>query len=182
VYSLFGGQNFIHTYLDDFALNPISTSIAPFTGIYKPSNPLAVFIGSDLNGEWILEIKDNLAGNDGILKSWALLFNKGELTDIDLDSEIALLNDFILSQNYPNPFNPSTKISWQSPLGSWQTLKVYDLLGREVATLVDEFKPAGSYEIDFNPESKIKHPVSGVYFYQLKAGDFVETKKMMYLK
>ena len=57
---------------------------------------------------------------------------------------------FSLSQNYPNPFNPSTKISWQSPVGSWQTLKVYDVLGNEVATLVNEYKPAGSYEVEFN--------------------------------
>ena len=57
--------------------------------------------------------------------------------------------EFKLEQNYPNPFNPSTKISWQSPVGSWQTLKVYDVLGREVATLVDEYKPAGSYNVEF---------------------------------
>ena len=58
--------------------------------------------------------------------------------------------EFALEQNYPNPFNPSTKISWQSPVSSWQTLKVYDVLGNEVATLVNEEKPAGSYEVEFN--------------------------------
>jgi photosystem II stability/assembly factor-like uncharacterized protein len=90
--------------------------------------------------------------------------------------------EFTLSQNYPNPFNPSTKISWQTPVGSWQTLKVYDVLGREVATLVDEEKPAGNYEVEFNPESSIQHPASGIYFYQLKAGDFIQTRKMILLK
>jgi len=89
---------------------------------------------------------------------------------------------FSLAQNYPNPFNPSTKISWQSPVGSWQTLKVYDLLGREVATLVNEYKPAGEYEVEFSPESSIKNPASGIYFYTLKAGEFIQTKKMMILK
>jgi hypothetical protein len=85
---------------------------------------------------------------------------------------------FSLSQNYPNPFNPSTKISWQSPLSSHQTLKVYDVLGKEVATLVDEFRDAGSYEINFDGSQL----ASGVYYYQLNVGEFVETRKMTYLK
>ena len=85
---------------------------------------------------------------------------------------------FALHQNYPNPFNPSTKISWQSPVGSRQTLKVFDVLGREVATLVDEYKEAGYNEIEFNASEL----ASGIYYYQLKAGDYVETKKMIYLK
>ena len=86
--------------------------------------------------------------------------------------------DFRLFQNYPNPFNPSTKISWQTSRGGWQTLKIYDLLGREVATLVDEFKPAGIYEIIF---SRGGLP-SGIYYYQLKTGNYIATKKMVVLK
>ncbi|HRN27340.1 MAG TPA: T9SS type A sorting domain-containing protein [Ignavibacteriaceae bacterium] len=104
--------------------------------------------------------------------------------------EIGLPAEFSLDQNYPNPFNPSTKISWQSPVGSWQTLKVYDILGNEVATLVNEYRNAGSYEVDFNPASRIKNLVSGIYFYRLQVGNpltgsgqsFVETKKMLLLK
>jgi hypothetical protein len=91
-------------------------------------------------------------------------------------------SNFILEQNYPNPFNPTTIISWQSPVGSWQTLKIYDVLGNEVATLVDEYKPAGRHEIEFN-SSSIKHlPSSGVYFYQLKTDSKVENRKMLLLK
>ena len=92
---------------------------------------------------------------------------------------------FTLEQNYPNPFNPSTKISWQSPVGSWQTLKVYDVLGNEVATLVNEFKQAGSYEVEFSAlggSVVSRQLASGVYFYRLQAGDFVETKKFVLLK
>jgi len=90
--------------------------------------------------------------------------------------------EYLLFQNYPNPFNPSTKISWQSPVGSWQTLKVYDVLGNEVATLVNEYKTAGEYKVELNTSS-IKHfPSSGMYFYQLKAGDFIQTKKMILIK
>jgi hypothetical protein len=95
-----------------------------------------------------------------------------------VDNTVMAVNMFSLNQNYPNPFNPSTKISWQSPIGSHQTLKVYDVLGNEVATLVDEYKTAGSYEVDFNAT---RLP-SGVYFYKLQSGSFVESKKMIYLK
>ena len=85
---------------------------------------------------------------------------------------------FVLYQNYPNPFNPSTIISWQSQVSSWQTLKIYDVLGNEIATLVNEEKPASEYEVEFN---SISLP-SGIYFYRLQAGEFVETKKMVLLK
>jgi len=103
------------------------------------------------------------------------------LTDID-DEPVNNPTQFKLNQNYPNPFNPSTKISWQSPISSWQTLKVFDVLGREVATLVDEYRNAGSYDLEFNPKSSIRYPASGIYFYQLKTGDFLETKKMILLR
>jgi len=99
----------------------------------------------------------------------------------------SLPEEFVLYQNYPNPFNPVTKIKFTIPeevRGEKQevNLKVYDVLGNEVAALVDEYKPAGSYEVEFNPESGETHPASGIYFYQLKAGSFTETKKMILLK
>jgi hypothetical protein len=78
----------------------------------------------------------------------------------------------------PNTFNPSTKISWRLPVGNWQTLKIYDVLGNEVATLVDEYKPTGSYEVEWNASGL----PSGVYFYQLKANNFIECKKMILIK
>ena len=90
--------------------------------------------------------------------------------------------EFVLHQNYPNPFNPGTKISWQSPVSGWQTLKVYDVLGNEIATLVNEEKPAGNYETYFNPATSIKNPASGIYFYQLKIGSFIQAKKMILIK
>lgn len=94
-----------------------------------------------------------------------------------------LPTDFILNQNYPNPFNPSTKISWQSPVSGWQTLKVYNLLGNEVATLVDEYKQAGNYEVEFNvAHVSIRAIASGVYIYKIQAGNFISTKKMLLLK
>jgi hypothetical protein len=99
-----------------------------------------------------------------------------------IEVEINQPTQFSLEQNYPNPFNPSTKISWQTPVGSWQTLKVYDILGNEVATLVNENRNAGNYEIDFQSSVGRRQLANGVYFYQLRVGDFVETKKMILLK
>jgi hypothetical protein len=90
--------------------------------------------------------------------------------------------DFVLHNNYPNPFNPSTKISWQSPVGSHQILKVFDVLGNEVATLVDEYKPAGRYEVEFSPVSGNRHPASGIYFCRLRTENYSQTIKMLYLK
>ncbi len=90
--------------------------------------------------------------------------------------------EFVLYQNYPNPFNPNTVISYQLPVKSNVLLKVYDVLGNEAATLVDEEKQPGIYEVEFNI-SVIKHlQSSGIYFYQLKTSDFVQTKKMVFLK
>ena len=86
--------------------------------------------------------------------------------------------DFYLSQNYPNPFNPSTTIGYRLVKSDKVTLKVYDVLGKEIITLVDEYKPRGRYEKEFSA-AKLQ---SGVYFYQLQAGSFVDTKKMVYLK
>ncbi len=85
---------------------------------------------------------------------------------------------FDLSQNYPNPFNPATTINYDLPVKSFVTLKIYDLLGREVASLVNENQQASHYSIKFNA-SKLS---SGIYLYKLKAGDFVQTRKMMLLK
>ncbi len=93
-----------------------------------------------------------------------------------------VLNNFQLYQNYPNPFNPNTKISWHSSVGSHQTLIVYDVLGNELAKLVDEYKPAGIYEVEFNTNTLNKDISSGIYFYKLSAGNFIQSRKMILLK
>ena len=119
---------------------------------------------------------------------WSMTHRFRTTSTVDNDNEENQELNFELSQNYPNPFNPSTKISWQSPVGSWQTLKVYDVLGNEVATLVDEYKPAGTYEVEFNSvgtrhaSSNKNMLASGIYFYQLKAGNYIDTKKMILLR
>ncbi len=86
--------------------------------------------------------------------------------------------EFVLNQNYPNPFNPTTIINYSIPKASFISIKVYDVLGREIETLVNDEKPSGNYKIEFNG-SKL---TSGIYFYRMQAGDFVETKKLTVLK
>lgn len=90
---------------------------------------------------------------------------------------------FALEQNYPNPFNPNTIIRWQSPEDGWQTLTVYDILGRTVATLVNEYRAAGNYEIEFSSVGGAAPSMSsGVYFYTLLAGSHTSTKKMVFVQ
>jgi hypothetical protein len=94
------------------------------------------------------------------------------------DKENDLPNQFSLSQNYPNPFNPSTTITFSVGMYSYTSLQVYDVLGREVATIVSEKLPAGNYSRQWNAANM----PSGIYFYRLKAGDFIETRKLVLLK
>jgi hypothetical protein len=96
----------------------------------------------------------------------------------DVVNENSIPNNFELKQNYPNPFNPSTTIGYQLPASGQVTLKVYNILGDEVASLVNEEKPEGSYEVKFDA-SQLS---SGIYFYKLQTGSFIETKKMILLR
>jgi hypothetical protein len=88
------------------------------------------------------------------------------------------VNEFKLSQNYPNPFNPSTRIKYSLAKGENVTLKIYDMLGREIETLVNRYEDPGNYEVEFAP----KNLSDGVYIYRLQAGDNYLLKKMIYLK
>ncbi len=104
----------------------------------------------------------------------------GYVTGIKNNSSNNIPLTFKLNQNYPNPFNSSTKIQYTTSSRQNVSLKIYDILGREVATLVNEEKPAGNYTVEFSMGSK--QLGSGVYFYQLRSGGFVSTKKMIVLK
>jgi len=133
----------------------------------------------------------NLIDNEGYLRRVLEYF---ELQPPDyVDEEIISLTEFVLSQNYPNPFNPSTKIKFEIPDqvrndSRLVTLKVYDVLGNEIATLVNKEKQPGTYEVEFSAEGgsvsggNAYSLPSGIYFYQLKAGDYTETKKMVIIK
>ena len=128
--------------------------------------------------------------------NWMLFINPTPLDSNKITTYVAgeesLPVSFSLSQNYPNPFNPSTKIrysipNYNSPLlggvrGGLITLKVYDVLGREIATLVNESQKPGNYQVEFNSSSGNRYLASGIYIYRLNAGNYSATKKMILLK
>jgi hypothetical protein len=97
---------------------------------------------------------------------------------VGVEDEETVPTEFSLEQNYPNPFNPTTTFGYSIPIQSKVVIKVFDILGNEVATLLDEEKSVGTYELTWNAANLS----SGIYFYQLKAGEFVSTKKMILLK
>jgi len=115
-----------------------------------------------------------VVGDGGMILSTA--GSREIVSDIKLNNII--IQEFFLRQNYPNPFNPNTTINYQLPVTKHVSLKVYDVIGKLVASLVNEKQNAGSYTVDFNGDGL----PSGVYFYKLEAGEFTETKRMILLK
>jgi hypothetical protein len=170
------GDNFIHTVLDDEASIPIASGTPPFTGSFIPSNPLTPFDGPFNSGYWYLWISDTIGPDSGYLRAWCLLLTA--TTSVGGIQTFEIPNHYVLSQNYPNPFNPTTKIKFGIPQAGNVKLSVYDVLGREVRVLVNEFKQPNTYEVDFDGTNL----PSGVYFYKLQSDDFATTKKMLMLK
>ena len=121
---------------------------------------------------------------DGVSRPQGSSFDIGcyEFTNASGINEENNPGSFQLFQNYPNPFNPTTTLSFVIEHSSFVSLKVYDVLGNEVATLVDEYKPAGIYKAVFNASTIKPQPSSGIYFYQIKAGSFISTKSMVLIK
>lgn len=142
----------------------------------------------DSGADWLFEIQFDNTGysleffNNKLFNGrgnglYYLPYHPSGIDDIIIPGTIELY------QNYPNPFNPGTAIRYQLPVNGYVMLKVFDVLGNEIATMVDEYKPAGRYEVEFNVAQVSRPEISsGIYFYQLKAGDFILTKKMILLK
>jgi len=130
--------------------------------------------------DFVHEIFDNegddhwMDGFDGTV--YTLDFSS--IVSVDGQSGDQLPEIYALSQNYPNPFNPTTTISYSIPQNSYVSLRVFDVLGNEVQTLVNDKKDAGNYTVTFNADGI----TSGIYFYQLETGNFVTTKKMILMK
>ena len=160
-------DKYINSYTELFELNNLQYPDISYTrndydkglGLYRITGDLYLSecVGAYVNGEIV----------------W------GDTTVTNIEDDINTdLNDYMLFQNYPNPFNPSIKITYNIPQRSNVSLRIYDVLGKEIATLVNEQKEAGTYSIQFDA-SKLS---SGVYIYSIQAGDFLESRKMILMK
>lgn len=185
--SLSGGKyvNFKLELIDNMTNEPISIfdditfsegNIIPFAKFVFQINPEGI-------GNRICLLK--LSANDNLNINYALTKDYKDATNLAKTNYIKksvmgneTVKSYILAQNFPNPFNPATTINYQLPKTGFVTLKIYDILGKEVATLVNEQKTRGRYSVNFDAS----HLASGVYIYQLRVNDYVSSKKMLLLK
>ena len=171
-----GGNNWREFQISDINFKPL-----PIGGLgqgYQGDNISITSANDKLWPVWM----DN---RTGIYQIWTVPI---EISSVDVEQTPEIISEFRLEQNYPNPFNPSTNIRFRISDFGFVSLKIFDVLGNEVATLVDEYKPAGSYEVEFSAiggsasGGNATDLPSGIYFYKLQAGSFTDTKKMILLR
>ena len=180
----------VNTGLTNLTINAMITS---GTNIFVGTSGSGVFLSTDNGSNWTRDNNVNLGLTEPNIKTFTILGSNlflatgngniwwrplsAMITNVE-DNSNSLPINFSLQQNYPNPFNPTTKIKFGLKENAFTKLIVYDLLGREVETLIDRKLIAGYHEIEFNASSL----TSGIYFYKIQAGEFFQTKKMILLK
>jgi photosystem II stability/assembly factor-like uncharacterized protein len=184
------GDSWVQSGLGNNAVGPLATDARGnvFAVAYSPDATAGVYRSTDRGANWE-QINSGLLINsctsftiDSSRHIYVGTWGAGVFRSIQPTTDVKWISPdpkgFSLLQNYPNPFNPSTTIQFSLPRTSNVTLKVFNTLGQQVATLVNEEKAAGSYKVDWNAESFS----SGVYFYRLTSGDYVDTKKMLLIR
>jgi len=168
---------------------PIITLITNGTNLFAENNE-GIFLSTNKGGNWTNISPQSQVGPhgdaiilgvyDSYLFADSYSFWRRPLSDIitGVNQKNKLPTSFSLQQNFPNPFNPTTTIIYSIPKSCFVSIKVYDILGREVTTIVNENKLAGNYTVQFNAVKL----TSGIYFYRMQAGDFVQTKKLILIK
>jgi hypothetical protein len=178
--SLTGNATVSITLIDaDQSTSTGNVTVSGTTGSYAVFTlPLSSFTGMVLNdvGEIMVNISGNSSSGSGTFAIDEIVLVPQSQTGID--ETRAGVGGFALSQNYPNPFNPATTISYSVPRAGTVSLKIYDLLGREIAVLVDGYSRAGEFTVQYNA-GKLS---SGIYFYRLSAGGYTAVKKMAVMK
>lgn len=135
--------------------------------------------GNDSDGDCIPYIPEQADNLPPVFAEEATLYLNAITSTNDNE---ALISDYKLNQNYPNPFNPNTVISYELPENNYVTIKIYNLLGSEVATLMNGYQTSGAHKVTFNASSSGSRLASGIYLYKIQAGNFASTKKLMLLK
>ena len=166
------------TYVSDFL-----TGLSNSEGVdFFPNGNILIGNGAtssvklfDNAGNYIEDFISSGAGN--LLTPNAVVIRENNAVSVS-ESGNSFINNYILEQNYPNPFNPGTIISFSIPNSEFTQLKIYDALGTEINSLVNEYKQSGNYDIEFNAENL----PNGIYFYRLISGNYSDTKKMILLK
>ena len=149
-------------------INPVDVSVGFWDGeLWRELNS---FVSSD---------QSTLYTNTKSLGHFALI-PKGSGMPLSTDEELLIPTEYALEQNYPNPFNPETRIHYDIASGGNVSLVIYDILGRKIVKLINQYQQPGRYDILWNGNDALGNPVgSGVYLYQLKSGNFSKTKKMV---
>lgn len=169
------GKNILSFFADNFSYLPSSTSYLPPWGFIKPIATFGNFDGTLAQGNWVIKCVDDAGSDFGVLQGWGLKF---VLTTNVNQTSNQIPDRYMLYQNYPNPFNPNTSIKYQIIKDGFVSVKVFDVLGRNVISLVNEKQTAGTYEIRFDGINLS----SGVYFYKLETDGFTDIKKMSLIK
>lgn len=170
------GDNYIGTTFDDEAATPITQGTPPFMGSFRPQNELSIFDNKEIFGKWVLRIYNNSNTISGILNYWKVAINYFDPIAVTKNT---IPVGYSLSQNYPNPFNPATKIEFSILKESEVRIVVYDVLGRQVRTLINDKLKSGNYTTSLNGNGLS----SGLYFYSMYvSGLLFDTKKMILIK
>lgn len=169
--------NIYHSSMNVYIVGNFDVYPQTATGAFQSTGKWYEFFSADSLTVTDTHMQINLQPGEYRLYTTVRIPKPDFLTSVTTDNTIP--KQYQLDQNYPNPFNPTTVINYHLPLYGHVLLKVYDVLGREVATLVNDFQHAGNYKVTFNNAKQLS---SGIYFYRLNAGDFSQTMKMILMK
>lgn len=174
-------DNFINTVFDDEATTPIANGTPPFTGSFRPSQPLSAMDDEDAQGAWTLTVIDDEAGDSGQLLDWEIHVTPAVAVD---DPPAAALPDrFALLGNYPNPFNSTTQIVYALPQQSFVKLTLFNVLGQDVRTLVYGSQAAGTHRIAWDGrDARGRDLSSGLYLMRMDAPGFTATGKILLMR
>jgi subtilisin-like proprotein convertase family protein len=170
------GDNILTFFVDGSTSVTNTSFLPPWSNICASEQTLGTFGGSATQGSWILSVGDAAVGDQGTLLGWGIRLNNSITRIEPVGGNIPV--KFELYQNFPNPFNPKTNIMFDIPHDINVKLIAYDILGKEVKTIINELMEAGKYQAMFDASNL----ASGTYFYRLEAGDFKEIKKMILIK